>query len=73
MLSPQWPAYPQQVYFINNVNFHDFLWIFSLHTGLDLNALVAQDRTWIQFLMESASDNHVSNLLETSAIQVCQL
>jgi hypothetical protein len=45
------------------------LWLVS---GLDLNAFVAQNRTWIQCLMESAPDNHTSSLLEGSLIQVIQ-
>jgi hypothetical protein len=38
--------------------------------GMDLNALVAENRTWLQFLMEQASDLHISYLLEASVSQV---
>jgi hypothetical protein len=38
--------------------------------GMDLNALVAENRTWLQFLMEQASDLHLSYLLEASVSQV---
>jgi hypothetical protein len=37
---------------------------------MDLNALVAENRTWLQFLMEQASDLHLSYLLEASVSQV---
>jgi hypothetical protein len=44
-------------------------WRASL-VGMDLNALVAENRTWLQFLMEQASDLHLSYLLEASVSQV---
>jgi hypothetical protein len=37
---------------------------------MDLNELVAENRTWLQFLMEQASDLHLSYLLEASVSQV---
>ncbi len=39
-------------------------------SGMDLNALVAENRTWLQFLMEQATDLHLSYLLEASVSQV---
>jgi hypothetical protein len=42
----------------------------GLGVGMDLNALVAENRTWLQFLMEQASDLHLSYILEASVSQV---
>jgi hypothetical protein len=65
--------YVQNCYPVNDILFqlpsYSSLWRGFL-LGMDLNALVAENRTWLQFLMEQASDLHLSYLLEASVSQV---